>query len=151
METSAGIVESRSKPRNVGGETTMSEPIVYIDHSEVREGKLEELKTALKDLAVFVEANEPQILAYNVYFNVDESRVMVLHVHRDAASLRLHMDVAGPAFAPFVGLVNLLSIDVYGRVSDDVTERLRQKAQMLGDGTVRVHDLHAGFARFGAA
>lgn len=58
------------------------------------------------------------------------------------------MDVAGPAFAPFAGLVNMRSIDIYGTVSDELRGRLRQKATLLGDGTVRVHDLHAGFARF---
>lgn len=42
----------------------MSQAVVYIDHSEVREAKLDELKAGLKDLAHFVEANEPQILAY---------------------------------------------------------------------------------------
>jgi hypothetical protein len=125
----------------------MSEAIVYIDHSEVRQGKLDELKAALKGLAGFVEENEPQILAYQVYFNEDETQVHVLHVHHDAASLAFHMEVGGPAFAPFVGLVNLVSIDIYGSVSDDLMGRLRQKAQLLGEGTVRVHDLHAGFAR----
>jgi hypothetical protein len=104
----------------------------------------------LKDLAGFVEANHTRILGYTVYFNADETRVTVLHLHRDAASLMRHMDVAGPAFVPFVGLVNLLSIDVYGRVGDEVIERLRQKARMLGKGTVHIHDLHAGFARFGS-
>lgn len=41
----------------------------------------------------------------------------------------------------------MLSIDVYGRPDGGLVERLRQKAEMLGSGTVRVHDLHAGFAR----
>lgn len=41
----------------------MSEPIVYVDNSEIRDGKLEELKTALNELVEFVEANEPQLIA----------------------------------------------------------------------------------------
>jgi hypothetical protein len=36
----------------------VSGPIVVIDSSEVREGKLEELKTALEELAAFVEADD---------------------------------------------------------------------------------------------
>jgi hypothetical protein len=36
---------------------------------------------------------------------------------------------------------------VYGRPDDGLIEGLRQKAEMLGSGTVRVHELHAGFAR----
>ena len=34
----------------------MSGPIVVIDSSEIREAKLEELKTVLQELAAFVEA-----------------------------------------------------------------------------------------------
>ncbi len=57
------------------------------------------------------------------------------------------MKVAGPKFPPIGEFIRLLSIDVYGRPDHRLVERLRQKAEMLGSGTVRVHDLHAGFAR----
>jgi hypothetical protein len=72
----------------------------------------------------------------------------VVHVHRDAKSLAFHMDVAGPRFPPFAGLVVMSSIDLYGDVPDDLVERLRQKAKLLGSGPVRVHRLAAGFDRF---
>ena len=41
----------------------MAQPVVYLDTSEVRAGRLEELKTAMDDLARFVQANEPLLLA----------------------------------------------------------------------------------------
>ena len=44
--------------------------------------------------------------------------------------------------------IKLLTIDVYGKLSDELLEQIRQKAQMLGNGTVLVHELHAGFVRF---
>jgi quinol monooxygenase YgiN len=127
----------------------MPGPIVYIDTSEIQEGKLEELKTAIKELLNFIEANEPRLIAYNVYFNEDGTRMTVVHVHPDSASLEHHMDVAGPAFSKFVQFVKLLTIDVYGELNDPLLAQVRQKAQMLGGGTVLVHELHAGFARFG--
>jgi hypothetical protein len=125
----------------------MSEPIVYIDRSEVRDGRLEDLKLALDGLVEFIEANEPRLVAYNVYFSEGDEQVTVVHVHRDSASLEFHMKVAGPVFAQFAGLVNLLAIDVYGDPSEDLLEQLRQKATLLGSGNVRVHGLHAGFSR----
>jgi len=127
----------------------MSEPIVVIDSSEVREGKLEELKTAIKELVEFVEANEPRPIAYNVYLKEDGTRMTVVQVHPDSVSMEFHMKVAGPAFPKFVELVKLSTMDVYGKPSDDLLGRMRQKVQMLGDATVVVHKLHAGFARFG--
>jgi len=60
------------------------------------------------------------------------------------------MKVAGPLFPKFAEFIRLLTIDVYGKPSDDLVEQMRQKAQMLGNGTVLVHELHAGFARFGS-
>ena len=124
-----------------------SQPIVYVDTSEVRAGRLDELKAAMADLAEFVEDNEPQLLAYNVYFSDDGTRMTVLHINADSASLELHMKVAGPRFPPIGEFINLVAIDVYGDPGDALVARLRQKAEMLGSGSVRVHELHAGFAR----
>ena len=68
----------------------MSGPIVYVDTSIVREGKLAELKAAIKELADFVEANEPRIVSYGAYLNEDGSRMKIVHAHHDSASLEFH-------------------------------------------------------------
>jgi hypothetical protein len=41
----------------------MSNAIVYIETADVREGALEELKSAINELVEFVEANVPQLIA----------------------------------------------------------------------------------------
>ena len=125
----------------------MSQPIVYVDTSEVRAGRLDELKAAMKDLTEFVEANEPQLIAYHVYFSDDGTRMTVPHINRDSASLRAHLAIAGPKFPPIGELIDMLAIDVYGRPDDDLVEQLRDKAEVLGRGMVRVHDRHVGFTR----
>lgn len=126
-----------------------SEPIVSVDSSEILEGKLEELKTAVKELVEFVEANEPRTVAYNVYFSEDGARMTVLQVHPDSASMEFHMKAAGPAFPKFKELIKLSTVDIYGKPSPSLLEQMRQKAQMLGNATVLVHELHASFKRFG--
>jgi|SRR5215217_8974577 len=82
--------------KSAGGH--MTQPIVYLDTSEVRSGRLAELKAAMNDLARFVQANEPQLLAYHVYFSDDGTRMSVLHINPDSASLERHIKVAGPMF-----------------------------------------------------
>lgn len=124
----------------------MSDFVVYLDTSEVRPGGLGELRVAMAQLASFVEANEPRIIAYNVYFSGDGSRMNVLHIHEDVASLETHMKVAGPQFPPIAPLVKLLAIEIFGTVNDAVLEQLQAKAQLLG-GTVIIHDRGPGFAR----
>jgi hypothetical protein len=125
------------------------EPIVVIDSSEVLEGKLPEAETVIKDMAAFVESNEPRPISYNVYLNEDRTWMTVVQVHPDSASMEHHMKVAGPTFAKFEGLIRLATIDVYGNPSDELLEQMQQKVRMLGDATVTVHELHAGFDRFG--
>ena len=125
----------------------MSQPLVYVDRSEVRVGKLRRLKAAIKELADFVEENEPQLVSYSVYFTEDGSRMTVMHVHADSTSLDYHMDIAGPLFRNFADLVTLSSIHIYGEPSESALGQLRDKLRLLGAGDLIVHAPHAGFVR----
>jgi quinol monooxygenase YgiN len=125
----------------------MSEPLISIDTSLIRDGRLDELKEAVTELVEFVRSNEPRPIAYEIYFDEARSRMTVVQVHPDSASMEYHMTIAGPAFAGFAELITLSTLDVYGKPSEELLELLRRKVQMLGDATVVVHDLQAGFAR----
>jgi quinol monooxygenase YgiN len=125
----------------------MSEPLISLDTSLIRDGRLAELKEAVAELVEFVRSNEPRLIAYEIYFDEAGSRMTVVQVHPDSASMEYHMTVAGPAFAGFAELITLSTLDVYGKPSEELLELLRRKVQMLGDATVIVHDLQAGFAR----
>jgi len=127
----------------------MSGPIVIIDRSEILEGKLEDLKEAMNELVQCADANEPRMTAYTVYLDQDGTRVTVLQMHPDSASEEFHMNAAGSAFKKFVEYIRMLRIDIYGRPSPALLERLQPKSSMPGGGSVTVHDLHAGFARMG--
>jgi hypothetical protein len=126
----------------------MSDAILYVDTSDVREGALEELKVGMKELVDFVAANVPRVLAYNVYFSANGTTMTVVHIHPDTASLEHHLEVAGPVFRQFVELVTLSSIHIYGEPSEKVLEQAHEKARLLGRGEVVVDALHAGVTRF---
>lgn len=128
----------------------MTAPIVYVDTSDVRAGRLTELQTAMADLADFVEVRESRLLAYHVFFSPDGTRMSVVHVDPDLAALEFHLDVAGPRFARIGEFIDMHAIDVYGGVDDTVVDRLRAKASALGGAVVRVHDLYTGFSRLPA-
>ena len=121
--------------------------IVYVDTSDVREGALDDLKAGMAELVELVEANEPRLLAYNVYLSSDGTRMTVVHVHSDAASLEKHLELVAPVLRRFVGLVTLSSIHVYGEAGEKVLEQLHEKANLLGRDAVVVDSLHAGFSR----
>jgi hypothetical protein len=125
----------------------LPEPIVYIDSSEILDGNLDEVRSLMDELVLFVYANEPQLISYDFFLTEDGTRMTVVAIHPDSASMELHMDIGGPGFRKFTGLIRLLTIDVFGEISESARERLHDKAEMLGSGIVTVHKLYAGFAR----
>ena len=128
----------------------MPAPIVYIDRSRIRPGKLAELRRSIDVLVRFIEEQEPQLIHYGFYVDEASSRMTVIAVHPDTASVELHMDVGGPAFRGFADLIEMEAIEVYGPTTERLRQQLDEKAAMLGEhGRVTVGDLYAGFARLG--
>jgi hypothetical protein len=146
-----GVSQENVHTPNEDGRGDMSQPLIYVDTSEVRPGALEELKDAIGELADFVETNEPRLISYDVYFSDEGRRMTVIQVHPDSASLDYHMDVAGSRFGRFADLVTLTSIQIFGEPSTEAGRQLREKLQLLGSGDLTVHAPHAGFSRFGPA
>jgi hypothetical protein len=131
----------------MAGQATVSasEPIVYIDHSNFRESSLEELKAGVRRLVDFIDAREPQLISYGFYIDEASSKMTVVAVHPDSASLELHLDIGNAEFRK-LHLLTLTAIVCYGRPSERALEQLRQKAAALGDGgTVVSVGRFAGF------
>jgi len=128
----------------------MTDPIVCIDTSDIRHGKADDVKTAVRELAAFVEVNEPDVVAYGIYID-DDKRMTVLQIHPSSDSMELHMELAGPIFRKFADLLELSRVDFYGRPSARLLEQMQAKARLLGNAPVVVNELQAGFDRFSGA
>jgi hypothetical protein len=128
-----------------------SEPLVYIDHSDIREGRLEDLKAGVRRLVDFVETNEPQLVSYGFHIDDQAAEMTVVAIHPDSASLEFHMEVAGTEFRRLADMITLRRIEVYGRPSGRAIEYLRQKAEVLGGGSVLAIERFAGFVRLGSS
>lgn len=125
-----------------------AEPIVYIDHSDIRDGALEELKGGVQRLVEFIEAREPQLITYGFYIDENAGKMTVVAVHPDSASLELHMDVGGEEFRKLGHLLTLTGIECYGRPSERALHMMRDKAAALGNGrTVISIGRFAGFSK----
>ena len=128
------------------GTVSASGPIVYIDRSNFRESSLEELKAGVRRLVDFIEAREPRLILYGFYIDEASSKMTVVAVHPDSASLELHMDIGNAEFRKLAHVLTLTAIECYGQPSERALEQLRQKAAALGDrGTVVSVDRFAGF------
>jgi hypothetical protein len=130
------------------GTVSAAEPIVYIDHSVIREGALDELRAGVRRLVDLIEEREPQLVAYGFHIDEDAREMTVAAVHPDPASLELHLEVGGAEFRKLAHLLTLTAIECYGRPSERALEQLRAKADALGDGgTVVSVGRFAGFSR----
>lgn len=124
---------------------------MYIDHSDIRAGCLEDLEAAIRRLVGFIERHEPRLVVYGFHLDEEAGRMTVVAVHPDTASLELHMEVGREEFRKLGAMITLTSIEVYGALSDRARELLDQKVQMLGEGGVAVTERFAGFARLSPA
>jgi hypothetical protein len=126
----------------------MPGPFIFIATNRLREGKLAAERERARDLSSFIEANEPQLLAFNEYANEEGTEVGVVQMHPDAASMELHMEVvaerAARAYAETLEATT--SIQVYGEPSDAVLEMLSRQAGAGVPMTVKRYHV-AGFSR----
>jgi hypothetical protein len=134
------------------GTVSASEPIVYIDHSDIREGSLEQLKAGVQRLVDFIGAREPHLITYGFYIDDEAAKMTVVAVHPDSASLELHLDIGGAEFGKLAPLLTLTAIECYGRPSERALDQLRRKAATLGGGgSVVSIGRFAGFAHLTSA
>ena len=126
----------------------MDEAIVYVDHSEIRPGGVDEVRKRVTELVEFIRAHEPRLSCYGYFIDDRGSSMTVVAVHPDSASLEFHMRVGAPEFRKLADLIDLRSIEIYGTPSETVLGQLDEKARTLGsNGRVVVHQPTAGFAR----
>ena len=121
--------------------------IVYVDRSDIRPGALGELRTAVAGLVAFIEEREPQLVYYGIHIEEETSKMWVIVVHPDDASLVLHLRIGGPEFRKVGEFITLRTINVYGEPGAEAIGLLEEKARMLGGATLAFHPLSAGFAR----
>ena len=128
-------------------QTADAELIVYVDHSDIHEGRLEDLREGIRRLVEVIEGLEPQLIAYGFHLDEEAGRMTVTAVHPDSASLELHMEVGREEFRKLGEMITLRQIEVYGSISERARQMLEQKATMLGGTGVTVTERFAGFDR----
>ena len=71
----------------------MSGPFIWVASYTFKEGQFENYKAWAQGLVQHVEANEPRMVAFNLFVNEAGTEVTVVQVHPDASSMELHMQV----------------------------------------------------------
>jgi quinol monooxygenase YgiN len=131
-------------------ETSMSGPFIFIGTYKIKSDKRAEFKKGVQELVEFVETNEPRLIAFNIYLDEQGSKVSVVQVHPDAASMEFHMKVVSEHIRnAFEYLETTESAQVYGTPSAALAEMLRKFADPRASETfMLVHEV--GFTRTSA-
>jgi len=73
---------------------------------KIKEGKMEEAKEMLKEIAKSVVANEPGTLEYNIHtVKGADNEIIFIEKYKDGDSLKAHSKNLGKTMAKFMGLV----------------------------------------------
>ena len=132
----------------------MASPLIFITRAKIKEGKLSDFKEFITRMVKSYEVREPQIVAFNIFLNEDESEMTSIQVHPNPASMDSHMkvldQVLGEDMADWVGRADLLqikSIEIYGEPSQALLDA-DQKWVDSGAITRSIKPIHvAGFTR----
>ncbi len=125
----------------------MSEPFIFIGTHKLKEGKLDDFRRSCVELAKFVEANEPRLIAFNLYIDEAGNEVSVVQVHPDAESMLFHMNLVREHIEQSLDVFETTtSIQVYGPTTDTVLEMIRELSMSGVPLIVKPHGL-GGFTR----
>lgn len=125
----------------------MSEPVVFISHFRVRDGKMDGLRELQRDVTARIEADKPRTLVFLAYLSDEGTHVSFLHVFADAESMDVHFEGADERSRAAYEYVEPKGWELYGRPSDQALDTLRQAASAGGVTLTVEPNFMAGFLR----
>jgi hypothetical protein len=125
----------------------MPEPIVFISHFRIRQGKLEELMQRTPRATADLEADKPRTVLFLSYLDQDRSVISFLHAFPDAESLDLHFEGAEQRSGAAYEYMEPLGWEIYGSPSPSALQTMRQAAASAGVSLTIQPEYVAGFLR----
>jgi len=92
----------------------MSEPIVFISHFKIKEGKLDGFKQHAQMMIELIKAEKPGTLAFLRYFNEDETELSIVHVFPDADAFDKHGEGVAERARGAFEFIEPISRELYG-------------------------------------
>lgn len=103
----------------------MAEPFIHVGTYTIQPGKIDEARKRIAELVDFVETNEPRMIAFNVYFDEEGSKLSVVQVHPDSASMEFHLQINAKHFTTaFDYLESQMSDQYYGPMSETLAAEI---------------------------
>ena len=125
----------------------MSEPIAFISHFVVKQGKRDDVTRLFQDVSKLLEADKPRTLVFLAYLNETGTQVSFLHVFADAESMDIHFQGSDERGRAAYEYVDPAGWEFYGRPSQQALETMRHEATSAGVTLSVEPDYLGGFLR----
>lgn len=103
----------------------MSELLIYVSTWKIKEGRLEDFKQFSRQIVEYYRQNEPQLIAFNIFLNEDETEMTSIQIHPNANSMDFHMRKVEQAleeemneWVERVDFIEPKHVEIYGTPSD---------------------------------
>jgi quinol monooxygenase YgiN len=106
----------------------MSAPFIFVTTHKINPGQLDAFKKLGREFTEFVQANEPDLLAFNVCLDEDAGEASLIQIHRDPGSADRHMQIAGDRIAQGLTVTTTVRAEVYGTPGPVVRQALAANA-----------------------
>jgi hypothetical protein len=124
----------------------MSEPIVFISHNKIKEGKLEAFRKLNQERTPVLREEKPATVVFLSYLGKEGTEVSFVHLFPDAEAMDFHFQGAEERSKQAYEFMHPMSMEIYGSPNDGVLELLKQ----IADSGVTVNidtDYLGGFLR----
>ena len=129
----------------------MSEPVVFVSHFGIKEGKLDDLKRHTADVMPRLRDDKPRTVLFLAYLDEQGSEISFLHAFPDADSMDVHFEGVDERVAAAYQYLEPRGWEIYGRPSDGALEMLRQSAAAAGVTLTVLPNHLGGFLRLASA
>ena len=125
----------------------MPEPVVFISHFRVKEGKLDDLKRLAGEVEQSLREDKPRTAAWLIYLDEDGGKVSFVHCFPDAGAMDLHFEGSDERTAAVYEFVEPAGFEIYGTPSDQAMATMQQAAAGSGVALTVLPEHVGGFLR----
>lgn len=126
----------------------MAEPIAFISHFRVREGRAAAVRQMFPAGASQLAIAKPRTSAFLGYLDDAGERLTIVHLFPDADAMDQHFEGADQRSQAAYELFEPAGWEIYGTPSAAAVERIRRDAEGAGVPLMLAPDSLGGFSRF---
>jgi quinol monooxygenase YgiN len=121
----------------------MSGPLIVVFRAHVRPGMADDYAQHVREAEDLVETEEPRVIGFGFYADVDGAGVSAVQIYPDAEALDQHLRLYAERLAPRAdAAVEVQGVDVFGRPSDPTLQYLLGMREL--GVSVRTYPDHQG-------